>query len=97
MTTKTIFDCCVQIDPPNENTGYPGKVCEGKFTYENNVVALVDHNGTPVKGYTKKIGPDENPVVIARRLTKQFYLARRGGDRLDFSRPLNYPPLPKWM
>jgi hypothetical protein len=48
------------------------------------------------KTYAQKINPDESPVVVARRLTKKFYFARRGGKD-DFNRPLSYPPLPKWM
>jgi hypothetical protein len=96
MTTKAIYDVVVQIYPPSGD--YPGQVCEGKFTHEDNVVALVDHNGTPVKGYTKKINPSESPVVAARRLCKQLYFARRGGKNLKgFDGPIDYPPLPKWM
>ena len=95
MTTKAIYDVVVQIHPPDGD--YPGQVCEGKFTHEDGVVTLVDHKGNPLKDYARKIGPDEIPVVVARRLTRQFYLARRGKDRLDFNRPLNYHPPPKWM
>jgi hypothetical protein len=94
MTTKAIYDVVVEIHRPHGD--YPGQVCEGKFTHEDGVVTLVNHNGNPVKQYTKKINPDESPVVAARRLCKQFYFARRGGKN-DFNRPLNYPPLPKWM
>ena len=96
MTTKAIYDVVVQIHPPDGD--YPGQVCEGKFTHEDGVVTLVDHNGNPLKNYTKKISPDENPVVVARRLTRQFYFARRGGKNLKgFDRPINYPKLPPWM
>ena len=62
------------------------------------MVTLVDHKGNPLKDYTKKISPDENPVVVARRLTRQFYFARRGGKNLKgFDGPIAYPSLPKWM
>jgi hypothetical protein len=95
-TSKTIHDCVVQIDAPHGD--FPGRTAEGRFTFEDGVVQLVDHNGNPVKQYTKKINPDESPVVIARRLTKQFYFARRGGKNLKgFDGPIPYKPLPKWM
>jgi hypothetical protein len=87
-TSKTIHDCVVQIDAPHGD--FPGRTAEGRFTFEDGTVTLVDHKGNPLKDYARKIGPDEIPVVVARRLTKQFYLARRGKDRLDFNRPLHY-------
>jgi hypothetical protein len=96
MSTKTIYDCYVQIDPPNEDTGYPGRVAEGKYVVNGDTVTLTDHHGNPLKAYSKKIEPSDNPLTIARRLTKQFYFTRRGGKN-DFNRPLDYPPLPPWM
>ena len=97
-TTKTIHDVVVQIYPPNEETGYVGQVCEGKFCLEDNVVQLVGPDGTAVKGYSQAVGPGDNPLIIARRLTKRFYFARRGGKNLKgFDGPIPYKPLPKWM
>jgi hypothetical protein len=95
MSNKVVHDCCVQITPPHEETGYPGLVSEGRYTFEGGVVTLTDHSGVPVKNVHGKVcsqtvGPGDNPLIIARRLTKQFYLARRGKDRLDFNRPLHY-------
>ena len=94
MSKAVVYDCVVQITPPHEETGYPGMVAEGKFVIDGDTVTLTDHHGTPVKNvhgkaYSRKIGMDV-PVVVARRLTKEFYLARRGKDRLDFNRPLHY-------
>ena len=86
MTKATVHDCVVEIHRPSGD--YVGQVAEGKFTYENGVVSLCDRNGTPIgKTYAQKINPDESPVVVARRLTKKFYFARRGGKD-DFNRPL---------
>jgi hypothetical protein len=96
MSKATIHDCCVQIEPPLGD--FPGRTAEGRFTHIDNVVTLVDHNGNPVKNYSKTITPDESPVVVARRLTKQFYFARRGGKNLKgFDGPIPYKPLPPWM
>jgi hypothetical protein len=94
MTTKAIYDVVVQIHPPDEETGFPGQVCEGKFVLENNEVTLVGHDGNAVKGhgkvYSRKLNPEENPVVVARRLVKDFYLSRRADTLKDFNRPLHY-------
>jgi hypothetical protein len=98
MSSKTVHDVVVQIDAPHGD--FPGRVCEGKFTYEDGIVTLTDHRGNAVKNthgkvYAKKIEPSDNPLIIARRMTKDFYLARRNRD--SFSKPINYPPLPGWM
>jgi uncharacterized protein YxjI len=93
--TKTVHDCWVQITPPHEETGFPGVSAEGKFVVNGDTVTLTDAAGVPVKNvhgkvYSRKLNPDESPVVIARRLTKEFHSARRGKDRLDFNRALHY-------
>ena len=94
-TSKAIYDVVVQIHPSKSD--YVGQVCEGKYCYEDGVVTLVDHHGNPVKNYAQKIGPGENPRLIAARMTKQFYLARRGKSVNGFDGPIAYPPLPEWM
>jgi hypothetical protein len=61
--SKVVFDCWVQITPPNEETGNPGVVAEGRYTHEDEdgvgVVTLTDHNGVPVKnaGLPQKTKP----------------------------------------
>ena len=86
----------VEIARPNDE-GFPGQVEEGQYIYEEGAVTLVGHDGVPLtdrrgKQYTKKLGPEENPHVIAGRLTKQRF-NDRGGDKKQFSRPLNYQKL----
>jgi hypothetical protein len=100
MTTKAIYDVVVQIYPPNEEKGYPGQVCEGKFTHENGVVTLVNNAGAPIrdrygKAHEQKLAPGEAAHVVAARLTREAWQARGGGKR-KFSAPLNYPKL-GWM
>jgi hypothetical protein len=77
---------------------FRGQVAEGRYTWEDGVVTLVDYDGVPKtdrKGkpsYTKKLTAAEDPHVIAGRLAKQHW-RDHGGDKQDFSRPLNYKPL----
>jgi hypothetical protein len=86
----------VQIHPPKEETGYPGQIEEAHYTFENGTVTLVNHEGVPInvrgKAYEKKLGPGEDPHVIAGRLTKEAWQARGGGKR-KFSAPIHYPKL----
>jgi hypothetical protein len=78
--------------------GDPGQVAEGRFLFEDGVVTLVNHVGTPVRDhdgrtYTKKLEDGESEYVIAGRLTKQFRTARRGDKHqvAGFSGPIKYP------
>jgi hypothetical protein len=82
----------VQTLPPSGD--FQGQVAEGRYTWEDNTVTLVDVPMTDRKGkpYTKKLTPQEDPHVIAGRLTKQRF-HDYGGDKQSFSRPLNYKPL----
>jgi hypothetical protein len=90
-----IHDVVVQTLPVTESFG--GQVEEGKYTWEDGIVTLVEHDGTPLrdrrgKVYEKKLTPEENPRTIAGRLTKQRW-RDHGGDKQSFSRPLNYKKL----
>ena len=80
-----------------------GQVAEGRFLFEDGVVTLVNHVGTPVrdhdgKTYTQKLEPNEDAYTIAGRLTKAFRRARLGDKHKDsnFSAPINYPKT-GWM
>jgi hypothetical protein len=87
-----IRDVVVQTLGPTET--FVGQVAEGRYTWEDGVVTLVDQDGTPLrdrkgKVYEKKLTPQEDPHTIARRLTKQRF-HDHGGDKQDFWRPLTY-------
>jgi hypothetical protein len=76
---------------------FVGQVAEGWYTWEDGVVRLVNADGTPLrdrrgKVYEKKLTPEEDPHVIAGRLTKQHW-RDHGGDKQSFSRPLTYKPV----
>jgi hypothetical protein len=99
--SKTLHRVEVQIEAPKGD--FPGRTVQGVFTHENGVVTLTDHFGNPVRGtdgktYSKKIGPEENPRVVAGRMTREFSKARRGKTVNGFDGgPIQYPPLPEWM
>jgi hypothetical protein len=89
-----IHNVVVEIHRPTET--YPGQVAEGRYTFVDGEVTLVDHVGQPVrdrdgKTYRKKLQPGEDAYRVAGRLTKQFRNARRGGKDTRFSAPIHYP------
>jgi hypothetical protein len=91
----TVRNVVVQVFRPTET--FVGQVEEGKYTWEDGTVTLVNHDGVPLrdrrgKVYEKKLTPQEDPHVIAGRLTKQRF-HDHGGDKQSFWRPLNYKPL----
>jgi hypothetical protein len=90
-----INDVVVQVFRPTDS--FVGQVEEGRYTWEDGVVRLVNPDGAPLrdrrgKVYEKKLTPEEGPHVIAGRLTKQSFYDR-GGDKKQFSAPINYPKL----
>jgi hypothetical protein len=87
-----IRDVVVQTLGPTET--FVGQVAEGRYTWENGIVTLVDHDGTQLrdrkaKVYQKKLSQGEDPHVVAGRLTKQRF-HDYGGGKQDFWRPLTY-------
>jgi hypothetical protein len=95
MALMQIRKVVVQTLPPGGE--FLGQVEEGHYTWEDNIVRLVNHDGAPLrdrrgKVYEKKLTPQEDPHVIAGRLANQRF-HDRGGGKQQFSRPLNYKPL----
>jgi hypothetical protein len=89
-----IRDIVVQTIKPSET--FAGQVEEAKYTHENDIVTLVNADGTPLcdrKGqpYTKKLTPGEDPYTIAGRLTKQKF--HDCNAKSEFWRPLTYKPI----
>ena len=89
-----IHNVVVEIHRPTET--YPGQVAEGRYTFEDGEVTLVDHVGQPVRDrdgntHRKKLQPGEDAYRVAGRLTKQFRNARRDGKDTRFSAPIHYP------
>lgn len=85
----------VQIVAPC--SGYPyGKIEEGWFRTEGDVVVLVTQKGAQRydrkgKAITHKLKPGETARAVAWRLTKDNMPNRNSG----FNRPLRYPDLGK--
>ena len=84
----------VDIYRPKEETGYPGQVEEGQYIVEGGIVTLTDHAGVPLRArdgtmYSQKLEKQDDPHVIAGRLTKKRWRDRPANS--DFNRPLRYP------
>ena len=97
MTSK-VNRVIVQIDQPRD--GFPGRVAEGAYIVEDNTVTLTNHLGIPVRDsdgrtYSKKLEPEQDPHMIAGRLTREFRRVRRGekNEIKGFSGPIHYQRL----
>jgi len=89
----TVF---VQTEAPKGN--FLGRVIEGKYIVEGDLVTLTNRRGDPVcdaegKTYAQKLNVCDNPKQIAGLMTKKFAKARRGNNALPpgFSGPIKYP------
>jgi hypothetical protein len=95
MALMQIRKVVVQTLPPGGE--FLGQVAEGRYTWEDGVVTLVNDDGVPMtdrkgKPYEKKLTAQEDPHTIAGRLAKQRF-HDQGGGKKDFWRPLNYKPI----
>ena len=43
--------------------------------------------------YKHKLGPDDDPIIIAKRLTLRIYRSNADDGLGGFNRQLNYPPI----
>jgi hypothetical protein len=94
-TKPEIFYMTVEIKPPKGD--FPGQTLKGAFTFVNDVVTLCHPTtGEPVqdptgKRYTFKLEPPTTTLADAethaRRLTKDFRVALRGGRPAGFGGP----------
>ena len=89
---QTVF---VQIEAPKP--GFEGRVAEGCYIVERNVLTLTNRRGDPVRddagqSYTQKLEPGDNAKQIAGLLTKKFRKVRRGNNATPsgFSGPITY-------
>ena len=89
----TVF---VQTEAPKSD--FHGRVIEGKYIVEGDLVTLTNRRGDPVRDAegrtcTQKLIADDNPKQIAGLLTKKFAKARRGNNASPpgFLDPIEYP------
>ena len=75
-----------------------GQVAYGFYTVVDALLTMTNQKGVAVqddngKTYTAKLAPNDDPQIIAGRLTKQLRDALRGkgAPPSGFSRPLDYP------
>jgi hypothetical protein len=91
-----IFQVGIQIRGPKGDD--PGQISRGHYHVTDGVLTLVDPKGNVAqddngKIYSAKLAPNDDPQIIAGRLTKQLRDALRGkgAPPSGFSRPLDYP------
>ena len=93
LEVQTVF---VQTEAPKGD--FRGRVIEGKYIVEGDLVTLTNRRGDPVhdaegKNYTQKLNVGDNPKQIAGLLTKKFAKTRRGNiaPPRGFGSPIEYP------
>ena len=74
-----------------------GRVTIGYYVLDDGILTMTDGEGAPFRGtsgdrISHRLQSDEDPTVIAKRLTMRIYRMVRGGDMAGFNRPLNYQP-----
>ena len=72
-----------------------GRCTVGYYVIEGKLLTMTYGDGTPFLGrsgerITQKLQRDDDPTVIAKRLTLRIHRASRG-DGMNFNRPLVYP------
>ena len=82
---KTVW---IQTAYASSETGDPGAATVGYYSVSDGMVTMHDEGGKPT-GKAKHLGPNDNPRVIAGRLTKAAWLKERGES--NFNRRLSYP------
>jgi len=68
--------------------GSPGAVTVGYYSVQDEVVVMLDQDGSPT-GKRHPLSAGEDPRQVAYRLTREAWQAKAP----DFSRGLNYQPL----
>jgi hypothetical protein len=91
-----IFKTYVQVRRPDGDD--PGQVALGAYTIENDVLTMVQPNGSPVRNpisgemFTHKLRDGDNAPGIAGQLTLEIRQALLGkGTVAGFNRQLDYP------
>src|SRR5690348_17151276 len=70
---------------PGREDGDPGEARCGYFSVEDDVVTMRDENGKAL-GKSKELRPNDDPRVIAGRMTREAWLKDAGES--DFNRTL---------
>ena len=76
----------IQIRAPRGNFG--GEIIESHYCVVDNAVVLTDADGRPLDSEKHRLGPSDDPHIVAHRLLRQRPRAMHG-----FSGKINYPKL----
>jgi hypothetical protein len=94
--SNEIFKTYVQIRRPDGAD--PGQVALGAYTIENDLLTMVQPDGSPVRNpingetFKAKLRDGDNSVAIAGQLTLEIRQALLGkGTVAGFNRQLDYP------
>jgi hypothetical protein len=89
----------VSVSSPNP-ADPAGRATVGYYIVQDGVLTMTDGEGKPVRRrysgevYKKKLAADDDPSVIAKRLTLTIWRSNTGGDASGgFNRALIYQPL----
>jgi hypothetical protein len=94
-----VFEAFVAIARPSRNDSV-GAVEPGFYVVNGGEVILTNENGEPIAsgrmalGYSAKVGEDEAPEIVAKRLIWRRYRATKGNS--DFNRRLDYSHQRGW-
>ena len=80
----------IQIRHARTEQGDPCAVEIGYYFVSGRDLTMTDENGTPM-AKPRRLGPDDDPRVIAGRLTRDRWLKTSGGA--DFNRRIHSGPL----
>jgi hypothetical protein len=80
----------IQAAYADPERGDPGAVEVGYYIVNGRDLTMTDENGRPM-AKPRRLAADEDPHVIAGRLTRERWLKTDGGN--NFNRPLKYQPL----
>jgi hypothetical protein len=84
LEAAEIKQVTTQVDKPGRKFPH-GRVTIGYYTVADNLLTMTDAAGKPAedetgKRYTHKIGPGDDPRLIAARLTRELRKAFRGSE-----------------
>ena len=69
---------------------FPGKIQIGYWCVADQHVVLCDEGGRPIEGEKRRIGPGDDPKLIAIAMMRA---RRRGGGPSGFNDRIHYPKL----
>ena len=67
---------------------FAGEIAEGWYCVVDNTVVMTDEDGRPIDSEKHRLGPGDDPHIVAHRLLRQ---RRRGPGPIGWNDPIRYP------